>query len=41
MVHYPIDISRVIQWPEGARGGGGIKVEHDKEWFKQVTGTEL
>ena len=40
-VRYPVGISRQIKWPEGVEGEGVIKFEHDREWFKQLTGTEL
>jgi serine/threonine protein kinase len=40
-VRYPADISEKIQWSEGVEREGEIKVEHDKEWFKHLTGTEL
>ena len=40
-VYYPVDISSGIQWPNGVGGGGKIKAEHDKAWFKQLTGTAL
>ncbi|KAF9643961.1 hypothetical protein BDM02DRAFT_3272735 [Thelephora ganbajun] len=41
MVRYPADISEEILWPEGVGGEGQIKFEHDKEWFRRLTGTEL
>ena len=40
-VRYPVDISRRIEWPEGVKGEGEIRPEHDKEWFKRLTGVEL
>jgi len=42
-VHYPIDIAprSKIPWPEGVRGEGKIRAEHDKQWFSWLTGTEL
>ena len=41
VVRYPSHISMEIEWPEGVKSGGKIEVEHDKEWFKRLTGTEL
>jgi hypothetical protein len=40
-VHYPVDISGQIEWPEGVKGGGKIRAEHDEQWFKWLTGAEL
>jgi len=40
-VCYPVDISSKIPWPEGVFGGGKIKAEHDKEWFRRLASTEL
>ena len=41
VVRYPSCISTKIEWPEGVKSEGKIKVEHDQEWFKWLTGTEL
>ena len=40
-VRYPADIARRVEWPKGVKGGTEIKAEHDKVWFKRLTGTEL
>ena len=40
-VHYPININKEIQWPEGVVGGEEIKIDHDKWWFEKLTGTAL
>ena len=40
VARYP-SISREIAWPEGVISRGKIKAEHDKEWFKKLTGAEL
>ena len=41
VVHYPSHLSKAIEWPRGVESDGKIKAEHDKEWFKRLTGTEL
>ena len=41
VVHYPSRISKEIAWPEGVESLGKIEANHDKEWFKELTGTEL
>jgi hypothetical protein len=40
-VCYPAGISGEIPWPDGVEGEAEIKVEHDEEWFRRLTGSEL
>jgi serine/threonine protein kinase len=38
-VRYPVNINKEIEWPGAVVGGEKIELEHDRAWFKALTGS--